>query len=267
MPEPSTMMFIRPRNCHSCGHGYYGLLHAVEHAQQSGVWNIIDITEEEAVKDPIYTAINQYDPGSFYGFGHGNDCRYTGDDELDVFNCDECDKLSGRIIYLLSCLTANGLGPEIMNQGAVAYAGFDISWTWMSSSGTDGDPYEDLYAKGFWESANELWIAVCDGYDFIDAVQQSINKYNEWIDYWYYTNPGDPYSQEAIMWLVHDRDGLVALTYCDSINTQQECLSEGCHWYNNSCHSMPQKQSGGIPLVAIIPVIMLVGIAFIAVKK
>ena len=263
MPNPNNMLFVRPKNCRYCGHGYYGLLHAMQHATQKG-WNTIDVAGENANKDPVYEAIDTFDPASFFGFGHGNNCRYTGDSELDIFTCDECDKLKGRMVYLLSCLTANGLGPEIIRQGALAYAGFNISWTWLSNSGTEGDPYLDKYAKGFWESAIILWIALCDGLDFRDSVQKSIDKYNEWIDYWFYDNPEDPWSQECIKWLAFDRDGLVALDVCDAITDETQCLEYGCYWYNGVCASSPEKPSTKSGLViAAIPIIALVGIALI----
>jgi len=137
--------------------------------------------------------------------------RFTGDSEQDIFTVNECDKLAGKEVYLLSCLTANSLGPAIIQNGANAYAGYRISWTWVSDSGSDGDPYQDLYAKGFYESANELWLALIDGATFEEAVQAAIDRYNWWIDYWFNENPEAPQSQDAIMWLIHDRNGLVAL--------------------------------------------------------
>jgi len=269
MPDASKMMFVRPKNCRYCGHGYYGLLHAVQYAQSKGLWNIIDISAEQANKGPIYEAIDQHDPASFYGFGHGSSCTYTGDSEEPIFTCNECDRLNGRVVYLLSCLTGIGLGQAIINAGALAYAGFTVSWTWLSDSGTDGDPYADKYARGFWESANELWNALVDGEEFHDAVQRSIDKYDEWIDYWYYDNPQEPYSQECIKWLAVDRDGLIALDICDAITDETQCQQEGCYWYEDHCHSAPPTPppGGGGLALAMVPIIAIVGIAYIVGQK
>jgi len=256
MPDESNMMFVRPRNCHYCEHGYNALQHMVAYAQQKGVWNITDLAETQANKAPIYASIDQTDPFAFYGFGHGNHDRYTGDSEENIFTVTECGKLSGRVVYLLSCLTANSLGPAIIQNGALAYAGFNISWTWIGETENDEfsypDPYDDPYAFGFYESANELWKALLDGKTFNEAIQQSKNKYDEWIDYWFYTNPEDPASQDCIMWLAHDRDGLVGLNVCDVQNTENDCVTQGCYWYEGCCHASPyQEYSGNLLTIAI----------------
>jgi hypothetical protein len=259
------MMFVRPKNCTYCEHGYYGLLHVVQYAQSKGLWTITDLSAEQAVKETIYPKIDETDPFGYMGFGHGSSCRYTGDTEQDIFECEECSKLSGRIVYLLSCLTANGLGYKIIENGATAYAGYNISWTWVSEGEPPtGDPYEDKYAYGYWESANELWMALIDGDDFYTAVQKCLDKYDQWIDYWYQSD--DPDAAQVMMWLVHDRDGLVALDSCSVKYSEQDCLASGCLWVNGKCYSHPpppQPRSLSI-VIPLIPIIILVGLAFIA---
>lgn len=249
MTDTNYMMFARPYSCRYCQHGYYGLGHVVDYAKQIGLWDIVDMQKEQAVKQPIYIAIDQHNPASYYGFGHGNDDRYTGDTEQDIFNSSECDKLAGRITYLFSCLTANGLGPAIIENGGKAFAGFNISWTWLAEMppGAIGDPYGDKYAHGFYESANELWIALIDGYNVEGACQQSVDKYNEWIDYWFGPGSGISGAADAIKWLAYDRDGLVALGdlsarlfECDKYLNKEDCLANDCFWYNGICtHILP----------------------------
>lgn len=257
MPQ-DKMMFIRPINCHVCGHGYYALGHAKDYAAQHGRV-IVDIEKEQANKAPVYQAIDTHDPKYFYGFGHGSPSRYTGDAEENIFTTDECDKLAGRNVYLLSCLTAQILGRSIVEAGAETYAGFNISWTWITASGTDGDPYDDPYAYGFYESANELWKALVDGKTMEEATQASIDKYNSWIDFWYYDHPDDPYSQEAIKWLLWDRNGLVLLTICDTLTDEKTCEMHGCRWYGDSCHTAVAKE--GFNWSLFLGIVVVAGIA------
>lgn len=243
-----NMMFSRPFACRFCPHGYYGMLYAINYAQEKGYWNIIDMSSTLANKDPIYSEISEKDPFSFYGFGHGNNCVFTGDAEEPIFTCDECGILAERIVYLHSCLTANGLGPAIIESGGLAYAGFNISWTWISEGPPVGDPYNNKYARGFFESANELWMSLIDHKTIQESADDSVAKYNEWIEYWR-DGPGssDPNAANVLKWLAYDRDGLVVLGHldaklplpyiCEEFTTKDECLAHNCWWYNNTCNS------------------------------
>jgi len=114
---------------------------------------------------------------------------------------------------------------------------FNVSWTWVADTDESDefvypDPYNDPYAYGFYESANELWKALVDGKTFQEAVQQSINKYDEWIDFWF-DHSSYPLSASCIQYLAYDRDGLVAFISCGAITDEAECLANGCHWHNN----------------------------------
>jgi hypothetical protein len=211
MADPTKMMFSRPKNCQYCGNGYYALQHMLEYAQSKAKWTIIDAAAENAVKEHIFPALLEHDPESFFGFGHGSNTVFTGDTTQPIFTSLDCSNLANRYTFLLSCLTANGLGPAIIQAGGKAYAGYNISWTWLNYSDVNGDPYLDKYAKCFWESANEFWRAFIDGASFPEAMQASIAKYNWWIDYWLNTNPNDAQSESCIMWLVSDRDSLVTV--------------------------------------------------------
>jgi len=267
MPVESNMMFARPRNCRFCEHGYRGLGHMVDFANARGLWDITDVQETDVNKTNIHSVIDLTDPLSFYGFGHGNNCVYTGDDETPIFDCDDCSALSGRVVYLMSCLTANGLGPEIIRQGALAYAGFNVSWTWLAETDANDnfvypDPYDDHYAYGFWDAANELWKSLIEGDSFREAVNRSRAKYDEWIDYWFYVNPGDKHSQDCIKYLALDRDSLVGLDLCDALTDQSTCAEHGCFWYNDSCHSVPASNGGFNPLL-LAPIVALVGIVLL----
>jgi hypothetical protein len=282
MPDMNKLLFIRAKRCDECNpaetcdsciQGFNATGHVLKQASDSG-WTVFDASDENANAEYVYQSIDSNDPGVIYGFGHGNEGRYTAQHREDIFNTSSCDKVKGRIVYLLSCLTANALGPEIMKKGALAYAGFNISWTWVADTDVNNnfnypDPYQDNYAKCFFESANELMVAITKGYSFIEAVQASVAKYNEWIQYWYKDNPSDPASQDCIMWLAHDRDGLVALTICDTIQSENECITAECLWSNNKCMTLEgvEGQHMAINPVMLIPVVLVVSMVFMAFKK
>jgi hypothetical protein len=295
MPDPQKMLFIRPKNCHDCENGHYALEHAKNYAEGKG-FTTIDLPAEQAIKTNIDNAISTQDPGGIYHFGHGNETTTTGDTEDMVFDVNNCSNLAGRVVYFLSCLTANQLGPAIMDAGASAYAGFDISWTWLTNNGVSGDPYEDKYSKGFHESANQLWNSISDGKTIDVACKDSVDKYNFWINYWMYEKPNDIYAQEAIKWLVWDREGLIFfptppncddfptkhycnkvdcdwyndschnLSDCGAIHDETECISSNCYWVNGICQAKPPSYDGG-NIIVLLPILLVVGLTFIAFKK
>lgn len=262
------MLIVRPRNCHFCGNGYYALGHVVSYAQSHG-WDVTDLQAEQAVREQVFNTLEQEDPEYYYGFGHGASCVQVGDTEQEIFSCGNTQILNQRIIYFLSCLCGIGLGPDIIAKGGNAWAGYNIEWTWITEDGTDDDPYNDRYARGMYESANELWVAVIEHNSFSDAVQRCIDKYNEWIDYWIYDNPEDPYSQEAIRWLAWDRDGLISLLRqgpCE--NGVTKCFGRNLHVCENNEWVLLEESSSqcgySMNLAVAIPIILVIGIAFIA---
>jgi len=262
------MMIVRPKNCHYCGNGFYALGHVVDYARSRG-WDITDIQAEQAVKENIYNEIQQDDPAYYYSFGHGSSCVQVGDTEQEVFSCGNTDILANRTIYFLSCLCGISLGPDIIANGGNAFAGYDVEWTWITEDGTDDDPYNDRYAKGMYESANELWVAIIENNMFQEAVQRCVDKYNKWIDYWFYDNPEDEYSQEAIRWLAWNRDGLVTLiNEGPCTNGSTRCIGSNLYTCENEEWVVLEENSSqcqrSLSIAVAIPVLLIVGIAFIA---
>jgi len=85
----------------------------------------VQVIETNGVVEANDEAMKQ-DPIVFYGVGHGNYDRFTvectrlyikvGGPRIDWFR--------GMFVHLLSCITAQQLGPELINQGTKAYIGY-----------------------------------------------------------------------------------------------------------------------------------------------
>lgn len=185
----------------------------VEYAQDKG-YNICDLAGSDDIRVKIYQKLKELDPIFFFAIGHGNPTTFTDDDEDIVWQCGDLtcpyppSNLKGRIVYLWSCLTARQLGPKIIEYGGWSYAGFTEKWVWLAEDAW-GDPYEDKYARGFFESGNELIKSLLDKKTMQEAVRDSIGKYNEWINYWLQSD--DRFASECVKWLVWDRDALTLL--------------------------------------------------------
>lgn len=205
----NSMLNIMPYNCRYCHQGYYGMVHISDEARKQRIV-LHELAKTEAEKYPVWKTLDIENPVFVNGFGHGNDGVYTGDSESPIFTDTECDKLAGRIVYLLSCLTANKLGPAIINAGGIAYGGYNIAWTWVAMS-VEVDPYIEWYAEGFYRASNEFPIALIQGETVAGARDRCIAEYNRWITIWETERADDRYAAAAIRWLIHDRDGLTVL--------------------------------------------------------
>jgi len=202
----NSMLNIMPYNCRYCVGGYLGMAHVSDESLLRGV-QLIELRKEQAEKGPVWQVLQNQDPVFVNGFGHGNRGRYTGDSETDIFTSEDCSILGGRVVYLLSCLTANELGPAAVANGAIAYAGFIISWTWMAVD-IYADPYTDWYAEGFYRASNAFPNALLQGFTVGQAKDKSIEEYNRWIGIWETERADDKYAASAIKYLLLDRDGL-----------------------------------------------------------
>lgn len=205
----NKMLNIMPYHPAYCDGAFLAMVHISDEARSQDL-DLIELQKYDAVKQPVWDTLEASDPIFVNGFGHGNTGIFTGDDSKAIFTDDECDILAGRIVYLLSCLTAIELGPAVISAGGVAYIGFNMEWTWLANN-THVDPYGDWYAEGFYRASNEFPIALIQGDMVSEAKDRSIAKYNEWIEIWETERSGDPYAASAISWLLADRDGLTVL--------------------------------------------------------
>jgi hypothetical protein len=213
-PNPPTGAYdkflnIAPCNCRYCSGASQAIIRLTNEAELDGI-DAIELRCTNAERIPIWNALMSENPLFVNGFGHGSETTYTGDSETMIFDVNNCTILKGRIVYLLSCLTANLLGPKIIEIGAVAYGGFNISWGWYVADITQ-DPYNDYLAESFYRSSNEFPIALLQGETVGRAQERSIAEYNRWINIWETKRGNDQYAASVISQLLADRDGLVVL--------------------------------------------------------
>jgi len=127
------------------------------------------------------------------GVGHGSPIAYTGyqyDRLWEVCKYDAAE-VKGKIIHLLSCKTAQELGPDLVRKGACAYFGyaenFTITWN---------------HPDAFWKCDSSIDLALCNGLNAGAAAKVAIYVYNHYIRQ--YRGIHGP----TAAWLTHDRDAL-----------------------------------------------------------
>jgi len=196
--DNSKMTFVCPYQDNACKYIHDWIQYYVKpYAENLGLWDIINITKENAVGPNVRQSVSDTNPRGILEEGHGSKWTISGHDTKMVWWCGDqghMDILSpDRIVHFISCHTGadNGIGCYIINNGGVAFCGHnDIFW-----------------ASTKWEYRDaecELWIALMDGDTFDEAKDRMLDKYDYCIDQLIQQG----YSPAHLIW---NRDTLVFL--------------------------------------------------------
>lgn len=168
-------------------------------------FKVVDLNQSS--KSKVENALKSYKVTHIAGCGHGSPTRYTGYRTQTVFSTSDTTllkKLAGTHIHLLSCLTAQQLGPAMVKNGAKSYAGYHPSFyfTWKS-------------AHLFFEADAAIDNAFAHGKSAPQAYDETIKKFNEIMAVLQEQEP------DAVKYIITDRDGLrcIAAKY-DSRSTK-----------------------------------------------
>jgi hypothetical protein len=235
MPRPNTVAISEPVQ-----HGLiYGSCFFKKLAEEAGRAGKVTVIETNGTVDQNDAALAQ-DPAVFYSTGHGQCCIHTVECmtpyiEAAGYKCSvhfECsyytytcttnlrlDKFTGRLVHLLSCVTAMNLGPELIKHGARSFIGYDNLFVYgvrystkpRPDPCTPPDDYRDYYSFNDSDVEGERAIILRGATvgEAIDAMkakfQEYIRKYREgeWKD--------RPIAKYAATYLEHDLNHLVGL--------------------------------------------------------
>ena len=170
-------------------------------------------------KEQFFDALNTHDPILFYGCGHGDEATFTGYmmEEL-LYACLNDEKMKDRITHLLSCLTANLLGPSIVNKGGLAYEGYKVEFSLYEIFYSEEFPPYPIDGTEY--RLNWIWMepevlltnAVLNGKSVEEAYNIAMSRYQAWIDYWSSCDPEkEPIAAEIISSLLEDFENLSVL--------------------------------------------------------
>jgi hypothetical protein len=175
--------------------------------------------ETTALPENLRSAIVEQNPLQLYMFGHGLEWVYT---------CEKCqrfftdplhtglnlDLVKDRYVQLLSCLTAQTLGPEIVKAGAKGCFGYNEPFELVLKVAPGSGRFVEAAVYG----DIEIERALLEGErDLKNIYDRAIARYNNEIDYW-----GKHWAEEScdgaliseweaqmlINVLIHNRDAL-----------------------------------------------------------
>lgn len=206
MVRLDSVVLTRPAFDFATSFAYPFLRGFAECARRRG-FTVKDLKMEKTVRSEVERALSEIDPVFFIGCGHGNETIFTGHWYNKIFeSCVNDDKLKGRVVYLLSCLTAVTLGKTIVEKGGKAYLGYKVEFTWISKT---YDVMTDVCSWGFMVSAIFGVLPLIFGLTVSDAYKTITTWFSLYIDWW--RKSADPLASEVIKWMIYDRDGLTLI--------------------------------------------------------
>ena len=174
------LLFIEPRR-HYLLWGSCVMAEIVERMRKPE-YVVRQLRGEEAMPEPINSAIAEIDPMLVYGVGHGSETVFTVECITRYMSvCDEnTRRMSGRAVHLNSCKTAFSLGPDLINKGALTYFGSrGLFWLYIGSP-----PCSDRASRAVFLAEYAVEESLLAGKTTGEARADQLRRYDNEIEYW-----------------------------------------------------------------------------------
>ena len=97
------------------------------------------------------------------GVGHGDPTAFCGHNNQVILDTLSIPDVSGKTVILISCETAQVLGPGLVNAGAASYIGFEKDLVWVMDADLASSPWADPLAASAMMPIIDCVNAVLDG--------------------------------------------------------------------------------------------------------
>jgi len=171
---------------------------------------IVELVGGDANPSRIDEALAAEDPIFFWGVGHGNVDVWTVECMQTYMRaCDErTRKMAGRVVHLNSCLTANQLGPDLVQKGTLAYYGHKTEF-WLIVS---DPPCSTKRVTSVFDAELTVEKSLFSGRTTGEAQRDRMKAYDDEIRYWTEgPGKGDPLAPQILWCLNIDKSGAVFL--------------------------------------------------------
>lgn len=145
--------------------------------------DIIDLQKEKYTEEKTTKLVEEHNPFFLFLNGHGAAWCSKGHQSIPVLIANKNDfLLKGKIVYVVSCYTAQYLGQVACDKGCRAYIGYEDNFAFVYM---DVDkPHDDSIAKIYMEASNEVPLTILNGGTPKDAFKKSQETFDKWINFW-----------------------------------------------------------------------------------
>jgi len=113
------------------------------------------------------------------GAGHGDVDVFTGQNEAVILKIRKYDprEVEGKVIKLLSCQSGVALGPDLIRNGAVSFAGYVDDYVWVCDADLASRPWADEMAATSLMPVIDSINALLDGKTAREAFEIELEGY------------------------------------------------------------------------------------------
>lgn len=160
---------------------------------------VVDLKENRANRKELTSIIKKTRPELIVLNGHGNANLITGQNGEVLIKVGENEKLlAGKIIYALSCKTAQLLGIKSVAIGTKCYIGYKEDFLFVHKNLTK--PLNDPWAGLFLEPSNQIPISLIKQHTSGEACEKTKNMYLKNIQQLIVNNSPDGFLIPSLLW-------------------------------------------------------------------
>ncbi|MDP2860670.1 MAG: hypothetical protein Q8N98_03050 [bacterium] len=161
--------------------------------------NVIDLKENRVNKKELTSVIEKTKPELIVLNGHGDADLITGQNGEVLIKVGENEELlAGKIIYVLSCKTAQLLGLRSVAKGTKCYIGYKEEFLFVHKNLTK--PLDDPWAGLFFEPSNQIPISLIKQHTSGEASEKAKNMYLKNIQQLIVNNSPDSFLIPHLLW-------------------------------------------------------------------
>lgn len=186
MPNQKVMVCTRPMYETATWYGSCWLGLALDLLRVSGL-SVTDLYENHATLNELLSSLNQIDPASFWGFGHGSENYFLGQNgEILLEKGVNEYIMEGRIVHLTACLCGvdGGLSEALAEAGAVASIGYSSDFILGLATPNFPDSPDNAATESLLKPDIYIELSMAKGKTIVDAMLLADDISDQEIEYW-----------------------------------------------------------------------------------